>query len=174
MLLVEHPAPNRLAQAKAEFEAHMARHTTMPYQKIFVSYSRKDTDVIRAYKAAQEAIGNDIFVDTESIHTGENWMARLAVAIDKADVFQLFWSENSAASEFVREEWEYALQYKCPNDKCVEVIRPVYWKSEKPNPAPPKELAHLHFRRVEFKSSSPLLVRLLIRVAAYIGLAHPK
>jgi hypothetical protein len=96
------------------------------------------------------ALGNDVFVDTESIHTGDDWMARLALEIDEADVLQLFWSENSAASEFVQEEWEYALEFKCPQERCVNFIRPVYWKSEKPNPEPPKELAHLHFRHVDF------------------------
>ena len=143
-------AENKLAKAKAEFEARMASRRTTQYQKIFVSYSHQDVEVIRAYKAAQEAVGNDVFVDTESIHTGEDWMARLAIEIDKADILQLFWSENSAASEFVHEEWEYALLHKCPEERCVGVIRPVFWKGEKPHPEPPKELAHLHFRRVDF------------------------
>ncbi len=141
--------PNKLAIAKAELEK-LKSQTAAIYQHIFVSYSRKDTEVVHAYKVAQDAVGNDVFVDTDCIHAGENWMARLAKEIDEADIFQLFWSENSASSEFVREEWMYALQERCPGDKCVGFIRPVYWTQEHPKPEPPKELEHLHFRYVQF------------------------
>ncbi|MBZ0286787.1 MAG: HEAT repeat domain-containing protein, partial [Anaerolineae bacterium] len=100
----ESPAPipvdNPLAVAKLSSE------TGSTYQHIFVSYSRQDKEVVENYRLAQLALGNDVFVDTYSIRTGENWQAALARAIDSADIFQLFWSESSAASANVKDEWD--------------------------------------------------------------------
>ena len=135
------PPENPLMAAKLQSA------TTPMYNKIFVSYSRKDRAVAWTYRQAQLAAGNEVFIDTESIHAGEDWQAALAKAIDSADIFQLFWSERSAASPNVRDEWDYALKYKCPDDLCRGFIRPVYW--ENPLPTPPAELAHLNFRFVE-------------------------
>jgi len=131
---------NPLASAKLSSE------TAQLYQKIFISYSRADKEVAESYRLAQLAMGNDVFMDTYSIRAGENWQAALACAIDGADVFQLFWSENSAKSPNVRDEWRYALQYRCPDTKCAGFIRAVFWKQ--PLVSPPPELSHLNFRFV--------------------------
>jgi len=63
--------------------------------------------------------------------------------IDNADLFQLFWSERSARSPYVDQEWRYALQHY----KGEGFIRPVYW--ENPLVPPPRELSHLHFDYIE-------------------------
>lgn len=120
------------------------------YDRIFISYSRKDNVVAENYRLAQIAAGNEVFMDTYSIRTGEDWRVALANAIDQADIFQLFWSENSANSENVRDEWDYALQFRCAQDRCAEFIRPVFW--DDPMPQPPAELSHLNFRRVPFRT----------------------
>jgi hypothetical protein len=125
---------------------------TPPYNRIFVSYSRKDRVVAENYRLAQMAAGNEVFMDTYSIRAGEDWRVALANAIDSADIFQLFWSTHSATSENVRDEWDYALQYRCPQDRCTDFIRPVFWSD--PMPAPPAELSHLNFRRVPFQTDS--------------------
>jgi len=132
---------NPLAAAKLE------SRIAMLYQKIFFSYSREDKRVAEAFRFAQIAVGNKVFMDTYSIRTGANWRAALAGAIDESDIFQLFWSKNSAASSNVRDEWQYALKYKCPKDRCIDFIRPVYWE-EPIRPDPPTELSHLNFRYV--------------------------
>lgn len=137
---------NPLAAAKA-----LGRSKAQLYQKIFVSYSRRDFQVTRSYQAAQLALGNEVFVDSESIRAGENWQAALARAIDSADVMQLFWSNHSAKSPNVRDEWQYALQHRCPTDRCVSFIRPVYWRT--PMPEVPKELEHLHFKHLDLEST---------------------
>ncbi|MBZ0287245.1 MAG: toll/interleukin-1 receptor domain-containing protein, partial [Anaerolineae bacterium] len=133
---------NPLAAAK------LATQTARMYHRIFVSYSRKDTQVAEAYRLAQMAIGNDVFMDSYSIRVGEDWRAALARAIDDADIFQLFWSSHSAESENVRDEWDYAIKYKCPDQNCTYFIRPVFW--DKPMPPPPQALSHLNFRYVPF------------------------
>lgn len=131
---------NPLAAAK------LANSSTKLYQKIFVSYSRRDREIVDSYRVAQIALGNDIFVDTESIRSGQNWQAALATAIDNADIFQLFWSANSAASANVRDEWDYALHYRCPQTQCADFLRPVYWQN--PLTPPPSQLNHLNFRYI--------------------------
>jgi hypothetical protein len=116
------------------------------YQKIFISYSRKDTVVAEQYRKAQIMMGNTIFMDTYTIRAGEDWEEALKRFIREADVFQLFWSEYSATSEHVKFEWVYALNECCSETRCVGFIRPAYWK--KPLPSPPAELGHLHFAYV--------------------------
>lgn len=136
---ISHPT-NPLALAKLQ------RSTGHMYRRIFISYSRKDTAIARAYRLAQMAAGDEVFFDTENIRAGEDWRAALARAIDQADVFQLFWSEHSAASPNVRDEWDYALKHRCADDGCTGFIRPVYWR--RPMPSPPQALRHLNFRYI--------------------------
>lgn len=64
----------------------------------------------------------------------------LLMMIERSDVFQLFWSENAARSEYVAREWRHALQL--PREHPM-FMRPVYWK--RPMPSPPRELAGFHF-----------------------------
>lgn len=134
-------AENPLAEAK------LNSNTSELYQTIFVSYSRKDKEVVKVYKLVQEAVDNIAFKDTDSIRAGEDWRSALASAIDQSDIFQLFWSENSAGSPIVRNEWEYALKHKCPENRCVGFIRPVCW-NDPIKPSPPEELGHLNFKYV--------------------------
>ena len=116
------------------------------YQKIFISYSRKDTFVAEEFRKAQIMMGNTVFMDTHTIRAGEDWEEALKRFIRDADVFQLFWSEHSASSEHCRFEWDYALKHRCSETRCVGFIRPAYW--ENPLPTPPSELGHLHFAYV--------------------------
>lgn len=129
--------------------ARVNTNPVTPYQRIFISYSRRDSRVAKSYKIVQTALGNDAFLDVDNLRTGEDWRGGLAHAIDKADIFQLFWSEHSASSEYCRHEWEYAVKTRCPEDNCEGFIRPVYWRE--PMPSPPPELSHLHFRFVPFE-----------------------
>ena len=137
---------NPLAHAKS------GNQTSALYQKIFVSYSRRDSGITERYKLAQTALGNEAFVDVDNLRAGEDWQAGLARAIDAADVFQLFWSSNSAGSEYCRYEWNYALKFRCPDNKCVGFVRPVYWR--KPMPAPPPELSHVNFKYVPLDANA--------------------
>ena len=130
--------------------AKMQSATTDGYSKIFISYSRKDKLIAEAFKIMQEAAGNDVFFDVDDIRTGEDWQAAIARAIDEADYLQLFWSDNSANSEWCSYEWDYAMNYRCADNKCREFIRPVWWIT--PMPPPPDLLGHLNFRRMDFET----------------------
>jgi anti-sigma B factor antagonist len=107
--------------------------------EIFISYSHRDTDIVQTFKQAYEALGHNVLVDFESLRSGQYWNPELLRMIERANIFQLFWSENSSKSEYCRQEWQYALGLK----RGEGFIRPVYWKE--PLPAPPAELNAIHF-----------------------------
>ena len=106
---------------------------------IFISYSHRDTDLVKLCKKAYEALGHNVLIDFETLRSGQNWNAELMHMIERANIFQLFWSENSSNSEYCRQEWQYALQLK----RGEGFIRPVFWKE--PIPKPPAELSDIHF-----------------------------
>lgn len=106
---------------------------------IFISYSHRDTEVVKKCKVAYEALGQNVLIDFETLRSGQNWNAELMHMIKRANIFQLFWSENSSASKYCRQEWQYALQL----NRGEGFIRPVYWKE--PIPEPPAELSAIHF-----------------------------
>jgi hypothetical protein len=111
-------------------------------EQIFVSYSHKDTEVVLACKKAYEAIGFNVLQDIDTLRSGEIWNEELMSLIDRATIFQLFWSQNSSRSRYCQQEWEHALKR---NKKGF--IRPLYW--EIPMPDPPEELSRYHFKYMQ-------------------------
>jgi anti-anti-sigma factor len=106
---------------------------------IFISYSHRDTEVVKNCKKAYEALGHNVLIDFENLRSGQKWNAELMHMIERANIFQLFWSENSSKSEYCRQEWQHALKL----NRGEGFIRPVYWKE--PIPEPPPELSDIHF-----------------------------
>jgi len=123
--------------------------TTRMYREdeIFMSYSHRDTDIVLNCQKAYEALGFTVLIDRDTLRSGQKWNDELLRMIERADIFQLFWSENSSQSEYCRQEWQYALE--C--NKGVGFIRPVYW--QEPIPEPPPELNDLHFDFAPFAAS---------------------
>lgn len=112
--------------------------TTNPYQSVFVSYAHSDVEIIEYLENAYKVLGIQYLRDVHFLRSGEKWNEKILNKIEEADIFQLCWSENAKDSQYVKQEWEHALE----QDRNY-FIRPVYW--EKPLPEPPKELAELHF-----------------------------
>ena len=119
---------------------NLTNTTTKPYHSIFCSYSHKDTWIVERVEKAYKALGMDFLRDVVKLKSGQDWNAELLNMIDRADIFQLFWSSNAAQSKYVRQEWEYALKRSTGR---TAFIRPVYW--EQPMPPVPPELGHIHF-----------------------------
>jgi chemotaxis protein histidine kinase CheA len=116
-------------------------------EEIFISYSRKDAAVAVACRNAYRALGYKVLMDMDELRSGEHWSVGLERMIERATIFQLFWSEHSANSQFCRQEWEYALRKAAERGSDgMGFIRPVYW--DDPLVSPPKELGHLHFAYV--------------------------
>lgn len=116
------------------------------YRRAFVSYSSKDRlEVLKRVQGLQAA-GLEVFQDVLDLEPGERWAKALYKHIDDADAFYLFWSENSAASEWVAKEWRYALERAATHPENRPDICPVILTA--PPPMPPAELADRHFNDI--------------------------
>lgn len=111
------------------------------YEKVFCSYSHQDMQIIERVEAAYRALGMDYLRDVHTLKSGQMWDDQLLALIEQADIFQLFWSTTAAQSRYVRKEWEHALGL---GNKPANFLRPVYWETPMPPPAP--ELGHIHFK----------------------------
>ena len=136
--------------------AEMVNAPGEPYRSIFCSYSRRDTCVVKRVERACKTLGIDYLRDVVSLRSGEPWQPALLSMIERADIFQLFWSRNAVRSKYVEDEWRYALRLSREPSR---FIRPVYWTE--PMPPPPPELGHLSFAFV------PELASLLWRFVSH-------
>jgi TIR domain len=134
------------------------RETVRPYRRIFASYSHKDVEIVRQYELFVETMGDRYLRDVRDLRSGEEWDSGLLKLIEKADVFQLFWSTNSMMSPFVRREWEHALGLNRSF-----FVRPRYWEEPFPEAAaqdlPPEVLKRLHFHRIPFTGTGSSMQR---------------
>ena len=78
---------------------------------IFISYSRKDSDVVNRIRELFDKAGITYFVD-RNMHGAVEFPTMLAEAIDESDLFLFIASENSYNSKFVQSEVAYALKNK--------------------------------------------------------------
>ena len=76
--------------------------------KIFVSYSRRDLEMVDQIVEAMEQGGLSIWIDREEIKAGKLWRTQIVEAIDTCDAFVLMLSPNSATSDNVRKEIDLA------------------------------------------------------------------
>jgi hypothetical protein len=119
------------------------RATAAPYEAIFCSYSHADTTIVERVEAAYKALGIDYLRDVTTLRAGSHWGPELIGLIERADIFQLFWSTHAAESQYVTQEWAHALKLIAQQAKDEHFIRPVRW--EEPMPDPPDALSHIHF-----------------------------
>lgn len=71
---------------------------------IFVSYSRRDKEVVDRMVEIMERGGMKIWIDRADIKAGNSWRVQIVEAIDTCDAFVLMLSGNSAISENVQKE----------------------------------------------------------------------
>jgi len=112
--------------------------TTQAARSAFASYSSKDRErVLDRLAAVRIATGLDVFLDCLALNPGEQWKPRLEREILGRDLFLLFWSSESAASQWVEWEWRMALEKK---GRDAMQIHPLASGVK-----PPAELKDLHF-----------------------------
>lgn len=116
------------------------------YQAVFASYSHSDRAIVEAVEKAYKALGLDYFRDVMTLRSGQTWSEELLDLIDRADIFQLFWSQAASQSIYVEKEWRHALALL--DSKAPAFIRPIYWAE--PMPAVPQPLSSIHFALVDF------------------------
>lgn len=112
------------------------------HQNAFASYSKKDIKKVLARIQAMEIVAPwlKVYIDFDGIRAGQYWKDELKKSITDMDVFYLFWSENAAKSEWVKREWQCAL-----NSKGLDYIQPVPLVNPDKVP-PPSELSPKQFK----------------------------
>lgn len=86
---------------------------------VFISYSRKDQDLVRRLYEVLTRAGREVWVDWEGIPPSAEWMAEIQRAIDAADIFIIVITPNSLASRICEKELEYASGH---NKKIIPVV----------------------------------------------------
>jgi hypothetical protein len=74
-------------------------------QKIFISYSRKDTDFVRKLAGDFEKAGYDVWWDITDLRGGDDWVRQIPAAIESSQFIVVVLSPNSVASEWVEKEY---------------------------------------------------------------------
>lgn len=141
IFVIDHEVPDIFRTALSQVSAR-------PYRSVFPSYSHADEEVVASLEAYAAAFGDEYLTDVRKLRAGQDWRDELRRYIKRADVFQLFWSANAAASKYVTEEWTHALVERSERPDPY-FIRPVYWTAQ-PLPEPPLPLQSIHFTRLRF------------------------
>lgn len=85
------------------------KHEDMSH-KIFISYSRADSETVAKLRSILDEAGLEYFIDIERIYSGENFKEVIAHAIDASTVVIFVSSVNSNKSTFVRKELSYSFR----------------------------------------------------------------
>jgi len=78
---------------------------------LFISYSRKDIEFVRALHEALTAAGREAWVDWEDIPLTADWMQEIHAAIEAADTFLFVISPDSVVSDVCTLEIEHAARF---------------------------------------------------------------
>jgi formylglycine-generating enzyme required for sulfatase activity/serine/threonine protein kinase len=116
-------------------------------RQVFASYSQKDEPVVAELANLAPLYGSRFLLDRTHLEPGEDRREGLQRLIREADVFQLFWSNNSMRSTDTVSEIKYAATLGRPG-----FILPTYWEDPLPRDLaaglPPAEIEHLNFYRI--------------------------
>jgi len=141
------PISIKVTENRAAKNPAPSRTSTHLYRNIFASYSHKDEKIVKEFEKFALTTGDKFLRDEISIRIGELWNEKIPELIRQADIFQLFWSNNSMYSPYVQQEWEYALSLNRPS-----FIMPVFWENPLPEnkekELPPQELRKFHFHKL--------------------------
>ncbi len=110
---------NRLV--KNRVSTHVKRKLSMTYD-VFISYSRKDTDIADKICKAFDKNGITYFIDRQGIGGGLEFPAILAKGIRESKVFLFLASKNSYDSKFTQSEIVYAFNKKQKQDIIPYII----------------------------------------------------
>ena len=83
-------------------------------RRVFASYSRKDARSVHELVRLIRMTGAPVFLDVDSIQSGERWRSTLEAALLHADLVAVFWTSNAAQSKEVKREYRLALKLNKP------------------------------------------------------------
>jgi hypothetical protein len=95
----------------ARRQALLAAAQTPRYPSVFISYSRKDRTAAKALADDLASAGVPVWWDRE-IYPGDDFHNAIVTALDQAQVVIVIWSEDAAASPWVRDEARRAARQK--------------------------------------------------------------
>ena len=140
--------PIAVAVAEGPQEAAPARITTGKMMDVvFVSYAAEERPLVEHVTRAYRELGISVLLDKDFLHARGTTGDVLRAEIERADMFQLFWSTRSSRKPWVEREWRHALTLSGPARKGARFIRPLVW--ERSPPPWPRELAALQFSRLD-------------------------
>jgi|GEM_PF-2690877 len=84
----------------------------MAAYRIFISYSRVDSDFVDQLEADLRLRSFSTWVDRQQLEGGDDWAAKIQTEIDQCDCVLVVLSPEAAASEWVRREISYAQSLK--------------------------------------------------------------
>lgn len=79
---------------------------------IFISYSRKDSDLVEPFVKELDVRGFKVWIDTSNIDYNETFPDRIAKAMDESACVLFFCSENAIESKYCIKELKYARKNK--------------------------------------------------------------
>ncbi len=80
--------------------------------KVFISYSRKDSEIALRMADDLEKAGHSVWIDRKGIGGGSVWAAEIVKAIEDCEYFLLLLSSHSVQSDNVRKELDLAAEEK--------------------------------------------------------------
>jgi hypothetical protein len=83
-------------------------------RRIFISYCRKDLEVVDRLAAGMKTLGLEIWIDRTGIATGEQWIDKLTAAISACDAALVFISRDFIESEYCLKEVLFAQRKSKP------------------------------------------------------------
>lgn len=79
---------------------------------VFISYSRKDSEIVDYICSCFKEHNTSYFIDREDISGGEEFSPVIAEHIEQSTLFLFIGSKNSYASKWTSKELHYALNHK--------------------------------------------------------------
>lgn len=84
----------------------------MRSKRLFASYSRSDKAAVIPLCQLLRAGGTRVFRDEDDIKPGDQWQVVLTRRLEDADGIFVFWSQKSAGSTWVKQEYSTAIAMK--------------------------------------------------------------
>jgi hypothetical protein len=100
--------------------------------EIFISYSRRDQQFVRALDTAFRQLNRNPWVDWDDIHKGEKWWEAIQQGIEAANTFIFVVTPDSLSSSICRDEIDYAVKH---NKRILPILRREGFDPEKLHPA---------------------------------------
>ena len=81
---------------------------------VFISYSRKDSEIVKKFADELGKAGYSVWMDKDGIRIGDQFKEKIVSAIEEARTFLFFSSVASNASSWVIKEMNVAVELKKP------------------------------------------------------------